>query len=174
MKDEIRTLNGYRLILEPDHARAMSSDNWQGYVYEHIVVAESALGRGLSEAEVVHHLDGDRANNRSDNLLILDRGQHTKLHLWLSRGAPGVKAMSGKAQEPKIAYCQVCERTLQGPQKHYCSEECRQQGSRRAKRPSPTELKRDMSRLSWLAIGEKYGVSDNATRKWARQYGLLE
>jgi len=27
--------------------------------------------------------------------------------------------------------------------------------------------------MSWVAIASKYGVSDNAVRKWARSYGLL-
>jgi hypothetical protein len=33
----------------------------------------------------------------------------------------------------------------------------------------------DVARLSWVAVGRKYGVSDNAVRKWLRWYqGDLE
>ncbi len=38
---------------------------------------------------------------------------------------------------------------------------------------SPNLLKEDIENLSWVAIGKKYGVSDNAVRKWAKKYGIL-
>jgi transposase-like protein len=28
----------------------------------------------------------------------------------------------------------------------------------------------DLGELSWVAVGAKYGVSDNAVRKWMRRY----
>jgi hypothetical protein len=28
----------------------------------------------------------------------------------------------------------------------------------------------DLREMSWLAVGAKYGVSDNAVRKWVRRY----
>jgi len=34
--------------------------------------------------------------------------------------------------------------------------------------PSPEQLLEDIRLLSWVAIGNKYGVSDNAVRKWAK------
>ena len=43
---------------------------------------------------------------------------------------------------------------------------------RRVERPSKEELGSIIGKISWLAIGKKYGVSDNAARKWARTYGL--
>ena len=45
--------------------------------------------------------------------------------------------------------------------------------SRKVERPTKEQLAEDIINLSWTAIGKKYGVSDNATRKWARKYGLL-
>lgn len=44
---------------------------------------------------------------------------------------------------------------------------------RKAIRPSREQLAEEISSMSWCAIGRKYGVSDNAVRKWARGYGLL-
>ncbi len=34
----------------------------------------------------------------------------------------------------------------------------------------PEQLLADLRELSWVAIGRKYGVSDNAVRKWLRRY----
>jgi hypothetical protein len=90
-KAEVRYLDGYRVILKPDYHRAMTNRVWEGYVYEHIFVVEETIGRHLTENEVVHHLDGDRSNNRYKNLLVMTRGEHTKLHMWLRKGAPGVE-----------------------------------------------------------------------------------
>jgi transposase-like protein len=41
---------------------------------------------------------------------------------------------------------------------------------RRVERPSYEQLKADLQTMSFLAIGRKYGVSDNAVRKWLRWY----
>lgn len=173
-----RELNGYRVIYMPEHRKAMTNDNWNGYVYEHIVVAEKALGREISDTEVVHHLNGDRANNRKENLLVLERSQHAKLHMWLSAGAPGIERLcengenSLKATFEPPQFCNNCGLTLQSKQMKYCSDSCARLLSRKVERPSKERLAKDVEDMSLLAVGRKYGVSDNAVRKWLKSYGL--
>ena len=48
----------------------------RGEVYEHRVVAEVVLGRGLSRTEVVHHIDEDRMNNEPSNIEVLRSNHH--------------------------------------------------------------------------------------------------
>lgn len=177
-KAEIRMLNGYRLIYMPEHPRSMKNNNWIGYIYEHIEVAEKYIGRQLLENEIVHHLDFNRANNRIENLLILDRGQHSKLHAWIDKGAP-ILEKDGmnwvNSEKPKLeeqSYCTACGRTLQEKQKKACSIECASQKRRKIERPTKKSLELDIKSMSFVKIGEKYGVSDNAIRKWARAYDL--
>jgi transposase-like protein len=45
-----------------------------------------------------------------------------------------------------------------------------QPGSRKVERPSYEQLIQDVESMSFLAVGRKYGVSDNAVRKWIRWY----
>ena len=47
--------------------------------YSHIV-AEKKIGREIRLDEVVHHINGDRLDNRLENLMVLTRGEHTALH----------------------------------------------------------------------------------------------
>ena len=41
---------------------------------------------------------------------------------------------------------------------------------RRVERPPLDQLLREIEASSWSAVGRRYGVSDNAVRKWVRQY----
>ena len=67
---------GYIMIRDIAHPRS----NPNGYVMEHIVVAEKKIGRRLAPHEVVHHIDLDKTNNKPDNLVVMDSGEHTAMH----------------------------------------------------------------------------------------------
>lgn len=49
----------------------------------HREIAETTLGRKLSSNEVVHHLDNNPKNNVSENLMLMSRHIHGKLHHYL-------------------------------------------------------------------------------------------
>lgn len=50
------------------------------YKAEHRIVVEESLGRELSSDEIVHHIDEDKTNNSIDNLVVLTRAEHARLH----------------------------------------------------------------------------------------------
>ena len=52
---------------------------------EHVLIAESVLGRPLKKGECVHHINQIKTDNRHDNLLICTIGYHSALHARMRR-----------------------------------------------------------------------------------------
>lgn len=72
-----KTLEGRILLYAPNGPMSDA----RGYVRRSRLVVSEYLGRPLEPRQVVHHVDGDVANDSIDNLwLFADRGVHTKYH----------------------------------------------------------------------------------------------
>lgn len=51
-----------------------------GRMAEHRYVMEKKLGREIKSNEIVHHIDCDGFNNDLDNLVLLNKSEHRKVH----------------------------------------------------------------------------------------------
>jgi hypothetical protein len=146
-------LNGYVVIYVPDHPKAFKPPNRTvGYYYEHIVVMEQLLGRSMADDEVIHHLDFDRSNNDLNNLLMLTRASHSKLHEWLR--LQGIDADNVMKRVTKVR---------QGRKKGWFDG------------MSDGDLVELYLALPhWGKLGAKFNVSDNAIRRVFVKRNLLD
>lgn len=164
MKD--RYTNGYKLIYKPECNNSYKEGNHKGYIYEHIYVAITTLGRRIHPDEVVHHLDLDKLNNEPENLIVLTRADHIKLHMWLNRYA------FVKLDKFKDKFCLRCGKKIKLTLK-YCGELCYKKSIENENKPTKEDLIIIMTNsISMLQVARHYGISDNGVRRWLRSYDM--
>lgn len=75
--------NGYYEVWVGEHTLPNRSG---GYYREHRLMAEIKIGRELVDEEKVHHIDGDKTNNRPSNLYVCSsHANHRHVHSQLER-----------------------------------------------------------------------------------------
>ncbi|QOJ37088.1 MAG: HNH endonuclease [Nitrospira sp.] len=66
--------------------------------HQHRLVAQRTIGRPLRSGEIVHHLNGDKRDNRPENLEVLSsQSQHARLHNLARFASKGGGSVVGKA-----------------------------------------------------------------------------
>lgn len=75
--------DGYKMLYNKKHPRSHGN----GYVFEHILIMESYLGRALKPHEEIHHIDGHKDNNELTNLVLCsNHAKHMQFHRRNERG----------------------------------------------------------------------------------------
>ena len=86
--------HGYVRVLMPEHLRA----NPNGYVFEHIIIAEKALGKPLPKGVEIHHHGAK--DDQSQIVICENHAYHCLLHLRMK----SIKAC-GHASWRKCQFC---------------------------------------------------------------------
>ena len=80
MREEYRSpwfnLNGYLACT------VKYDDGTKVTVLQHREIVEKSLGRKLLREEVVHHKDGNKRNNRLNNLEVMSLSEHSRTHMY--------------------------------------------------------------------------------------------
>lgn len=167
--------NGYYRYHIPDHHLADKNGN----VYEHMIMAETMLGRELKDGEVVHHKDRNRLNNSIDNLMVFKtNADHAAYHSGdeIYKDGDVYIAIKKKRMPSKksgkyyyIINCPICGCEMASTAKMCIN--CRKKESSK-NIPPKEKLIEILKNNSFLAAGKIFGVSDNAVRKWCKKYGI--
>jgi HNH endonuclease len=97
--------------------RTRSNDYWQvrcldhpyasksGYIREHRLIMENKIGRYLLPGEEVHHIDGNTLNNDINNLQLLSKSEHARLHKdkWQRRMCKTGRHIAQRPKNPNMA-----------------------------------------------------------------------
>ncbi len=133
---------------------------------------QGELWNGRRIGLILDHVNGVRDDNRLENLRIV-----------CPNCAAGLDTHCGRKNrlEAEPRQCVRCDEpfTPAYATQRYCSAYCgrrwdrhgvKRPGARKAARPDHEQLLHEVRKLGYSAVGRKYGVSDNAIRKWLREY----
>jgi hypothetical protein len=131
--------------------------------------------RGRRMAMILDHINGVLNDNRLENLQIVCPNCAATLDTHCGR--------KNRIPQSKKS-CRRCRRSFfpSRPQQRYCSQACGTRwdrsklrgrpnpADRRVERPPYEQLLAEIDAHGYCWVGRKYGVSDNAVRKWVRFY----
>lgn len=88
----------------------------------HRKIIEEKLGRKLLPHEVVHHINGNKTDNKVKNLRLMDKKDHTKLHHKISEI---INIFCCNCNKEIIIRKKFYEwRKIHGQKSFFCSREC--------------------------------------------------
>lgn len=135
--------NGYKRIRMEGHPKATARGF---YVNEHIVIMEKHLKRYLNQGEVVHHINGNKLDNRIKNLqLFISNGEHLRAELCKYRRVKNLPPASktkeiivkysgdGQARQYEIRRCKYCKKLFwayRSGSVKYCCVGCGNKGGK--------------------------------------------
>jgi hypothetical protein len=133
---------------------------------------QGELWHGRRMSLILDHVNGVHDDNRLENLRIVCANCNATLDTHCGR--------NNRLPQHERA-CLRCGRVFmpRHDRHRYCSRDCGQRApkshaprlaQRRVERPPYEQLVAEIEQLGYMAVGRKYGVSDNAIRKWRRAY----
>lgn len=136
------------------------------------ICGQGEIWNGRPMSLILDHINGTRDDHRLENLRVVCPNCAATLDTHCGR-------KNRLPREPRD--CLRCGKEFlpKDPRQRYCSAYCGcrwdrrgqpRPGARKVDRPPYERLLAEIEATSYLAVGRRYGVSDNAVRKWVRAY----
>lgn len=123
----------------------------------------------------VDHINGNPYDCRKENLRFLCPNCHSQTEGYCnSKGFTGIDARKSPRQKREHWDDKISQE--RDTRRFVAPADWRHRDrpqDRKVDRPSKEKLERMIETMPVLRIGKRYGVSDNAVRKWAKRYGLV-
>lgn len=141
------------------------------------ICGQSKIWNGKSLTMILDHIDGDNHNNIEENLRWICPNCNSQLPTFAGHNLKRREDHDGLIAYTPMVYrkknrkiCPVCNINEINIKSKMCRE-CRNKEIEN-NIPSREELEKLIYIESFVSIGKKYGVSDNAVRKWCKKYNL--
>lgn len=136
----------------------------------------------------LHHINGNHYDNRLENLLILCPNCHalTDSHTNIEEIRKLINSQQINGKEKQDELIKIYNKKLKEKEENKLKQRQVKKKIKKVKqvnvkerdsgkRPDIITLLKDIKEINaFTKIGKKYGVSDNAVRKWCKTYGILD
>jgi hypothetical protein len=121
---------------------------------------------------ILDHINGVSNDNRIENLRMVCANCAATLDTHCGRNLPRERICPGCGEPfvPRHIRHRHCSEKCWGVVASAAGRGVPRPARRKVQRPSYDRLMADVASMSFVAVGRKYGVSDNAVRKWIRWY----
>jgi len=130
------------------------------------------IWQGRRFSLILDHINGVSTDNRIENLRILCPNCAATLDTHCGRKLrlePRKCALCGASFQPKYARNRYCSAWC-GRRHDRSGRRVPRPETRKVERPPYEQLVAEVQAMGYCTVGRKYGVSDNAIRKWLRAY----
>ena len=156
------------------------------------ICGQGEMWNGKTLVFHLDHIDGNNINNELSNLRIICPNCDTTLDTYGGRNSGKIFKKSKlidnesnfvEIEDKPLNNCQTCGSKTDNEK--YCCRECFNnrvideltdkeiefhKSQRKIERPPYEQLVKEIEETNYSAVGRKYGVSDNAIRKWVKFY----
>lgn len=129
--------------------------------------------------QIINHI-----KNTNDSFVKIGKmfGVAHNMIIWINRGELWhddaekypIRIQTKPHTTPKTHNCLICGNKISAKYQYcnHCVQKVNGNKIRKAARPTSLELARMIKECGFETIGEKYGVTGNAVRKWCKAYGI--
>lgn len=173
-----RTWGGYVFEFCPGHRL----QNAWGWVAQHRMIAEDKLGRELAPGEHVHHKDDCPTNNIPENLEVMSKSAHQRLHARRSADKQLARlneemvksALEGRSINQAAQLLKCNHQTLRNRFPHLIRPR-RRKSPARASDPAVIDLVRKLApdpSMGFREIADKYHIWPHLILRVCRENGI--